>query len=67
MRRSDVIYIFNLISFIILLYQSRSLIFFIFVVFICFKDYPFKCQTHKMVKHFPAIRRLTADKLFECI
>ena len=30
-------------------------------------SYPFKCQTHKMVKHTQKIRRQNADELFECV
>ena len=32
-----------------------------------FVFYPFKRQPHKMVKHTQTIRRLFADKLFECV
>ena len=29
--------------------------------------YPFKRQSHKMVKHTQTIRRQFADELFECV
>ena len=32
-----------------------------------FSFYPFKRQSHKMVKHTQAIRRQFADELFECL
>ena len=31
------------------------------------RQYPFKCQPHKMVKHTQTICRLLADELFECV
>ena len=30
-------------------------------------SYPFKRQSHKMVKHTQTIRRQIADELFECV
>ena len=32
-----------------------------------FKSYPFKRQSHRMVKHTQTIRRQFADELFKCL
>ena len=31
------------------------------------ETYPFKRQSHKMVKHTQTIRRRIADELFDCV
>ena len=33
----------------------------------CALPYPFKRQSHKMVRHTQTIRRQIADELFECV
>ena len=36
-------------------------------MYIVIANYPFKCQSDKMVKHTQTIRRQIADELFECV